>query len=246
MKEFYVFSEELSANSVGADSKITLQKTTEVLQRLANENAERSGYGFSGLLNSANAYWVISKIRIVFEKIPHHKDVIVCRTWPIKPEKIILERDFEIKSEEDGLLISATSDWCMIDAHTRRICRIHPDTVMTDIDYLEERANAGEYTKQKYQVDDTDFCYEKTIRSSDIDMNGHTNNTKYSLMASHCFSTQFLNQNDIYTFEIHFLKESFEGEKLFIYRKELANKNYYITALNEKKQVVFRAYINFR
>ncbi len=246
MKEFYVFSEELSANSVGTDSKITLQKTTEILQRLANENAEHSGYGFSGLLERANAYWVISKMRIVFDKIPQHKEKIVCKTWPIKPEKIILERDFEIKSQTDELLVSATSEWCMIDADTRKICRIHSDTVMPGVDYLEERAKAGDYTREKYQVDNADFCYEKVIRSSDIDMNGHTNNTKYSLMASDCFSTQFLNQNDIYTFEIHFLKESFEGEKLFIYRKELANKNYYITALNEKKQVVFRAYINFR
>ncbi len=246
MKEFYEFTEELPSNAVGANSKITLQKTTELLQQLANDNAEHSGYGFEGLLSRANAYWVISKIRIAFTKMPYHRQKIVCKTWPIKPNKITLERDFEIKDINGDLLISATSEWCMIDAETRRICRIHGDTVMPGIDYIEERAAAGAYTKQKFDVDENDFCFDRVIRSSDIDMNGHTNNTKYSLMAADCFAVEFLKENDISSFEIHFLKESFEGQKLSIYRKKIADSLFYVTAINADNQSVFRAFLEFK
>lgn len=246
MKEFYEFTEELPSNAVGANSKITLQKTTELLQRLANDNAEHSGYGFEGLLSCSNAYWVISKLRILFTKVPHHRQKIVCKTWPIKPNKITLERDFEIKDANGNLLISATSEWCMIDAKTRRICRIHGDTVMPGIDYIEERATTGEYTKQKFDVEKEDFCFDRVIRSSDIDMNGHTNNTKYSIMAADCFTVEFLKENDISSFEIHFLKESFEGQKLSVYRKKISDSLFYVTAINADKQSVFRAFLEFK
>ncbi len=245
MKEFYEFTQELPSNAVGANSKITLQKTTELLQQLANDNAEHSGYGFEGLLSRANAYWVISKIRVVFEKMPYHREKTVCKTWPVKPNKITLERDFEIKDVNGNLLISATSEWCMIDAETRRICRIHGDTVMPGIDYIEERAAAGEYTKQKFNVDECDFCFDRVIRSSDIDMNGHTNNTKYSLMAADCFTTDFLKEHDFKSFEIHFLKESFEGETLSVYKKQLSDSLFFVMAVNSDNQVVFRTFLEF-
>ena len=246
MKEFYEFTEELPSNAVGVNSKITLQKTTELLQQLANDNAERSGYGFEGLLKRANAYWVISKMRIIFQKTPYHRQKIVCKTWPITPNKITLERDFEIKDITGELLVSATSEWCMIDADTRRVCRIHGDAVMPGIDYIEERATTGEYTKQKFDVEDKDFCFERVIRSSDIDMNDHANNTKYAIMVTDCFTTDFLKEHDFASFEIHFLKECFEGQTLSVFRKQLSDNLYYVNALNADKQSVFRAYLEFK
>ena len=246
MKEFFEYSKELTVNDVDASRKLSLMHITEILQLLANGNAERGGYGFAGLLKNNNAFWVLTKIKLVCGDLPKHKEKITCKTWPIKPSKLTLERDFEIRGANGDVVIAATSEWCLIDADTRRIKRIEGDTVMPGLDYIEDRAIVPEYTKQKIEISDEDFCYDRVIRSTDIDMNGHTNNTKYTLMAVDCFSNDFLLQKAVNNYEIHFVKECVEGDKLTLYCKKIGENSFYITSLKNESQVVFRAFIDFR
>lgn len=244
-KEFFEYTEELSVNTVDVERKITLMHIFEILQLLANENAERSGYGFEALLKNNNAFWVLTKIRLKAYKLPVHRERINCKTWPIKPNKLTLERDFEIRDKNSETAVSATSEWCLIDAQTRRIKRIDGNEVMPGIDYIEQRALLGEYSRQKVEVTQEDFCYERVIRTTDIDMNGHANNTKYIAMAVDCFTTEFLKQNRVAEYEIHFVKECTEGDKLSVYLKQTAENSYYITAFKDETQVVFRSFISF-
>ena len=246
MKEFFEYEKELTVNDVDASRSLSLMHITEILQLLANSNAERSGYGFEGMLKSNNAFWVITKIKIVCGDLPKHKEKITCKTWPIKPGKLTLERDFEIRGTNGEVAVAATSEWCLIDADTRKIKRIVGEEVMPGLDYIEDRATVPEYTKQKIEISDEDFCYERVIHSTDIDMNGHANNTKYTLMTVDCFSNDFLSQNTVNNYEIHFVKECAEGDKLNIFRKQTGENSFYITALKDETQVVFRAFIDFK
>lgn len=245
MKEFFEYSKELTVNDVDASRELSLIHIVEILQLLANGNAERSGYGFEGLLKNNNAFWILTKIKFVCKNLPKHREKINCKTWPIAPDKVKLERDFEICDSDNNVCVAAKSEWCLIDANTRRIKRIVGEDVMPGLDYIESRALDEDFTKVKIDVSSEDFCYERVIRSSDIDMNGHANNTKYTLMVADCFTSEFLSKNILKGFEIHFVKECIEGEKLAVYRKKTANNSYYITALKNETQVVFRAYIDF-
>lgn len=246
MKEFFEYTEELTVNDVDCNLKMTLAHTVDVLQILANENAERGGYGFKALLDNNNAFWVLTKIKIKCNTMPLHREKVVCKTWPITPGKLTLERDFEIKDNRGKVAVAATSEWCLIDAETRRIKRIDGNTVMPNIDYIEARALVGEFTKQKIEIGENDFCFERVIRSTDIDMNGHANNTRYTFMAMDCFTTQFLKDNDIDSYEIHFVKECTEGDKLLVFKKQISENGYYITATKGENQTVFRAFVNFK
>ncbi len=246
MKEFFEYTDALTANDVDCNLNMTLSHTVDILQILANENAERSGYGFKALLENNNAFWVLTKIKIKCNKMPKHREKVICKTWPIAPEKLTLERDFEIKDEKGDIAVAATSEWCLIDAGTRRIKRIDGNSVMPGIDYIDERAVNSEYTKQKIDIAECEMCYERTIRATDIDMNGHANNTRYTAMAIDCFTTEFLRDNELDTYEIHFVKECTEGEKLSIYRKQMDEKSYYITANKGDNQIVFRAFMHFK
>ena len=73
MKEFFEYSKELTVNDVDASRKISLVHIAELLQLLANGNAERSGYGFEGLLKNNNAFWVLTKIKFACNKLPCHR-----------------------------------------------------------------------------------------------------------------------------------------------------------------------------
>ena len=224
---------------------MTLAHAVNVLQILANENAERGGYGFKALLDSNNAFWVLTKIKIKCNQMPMHREKVLCKTWPITPGKLTLERDFEICDSDNNVCVAAKSEWCLIDANTRRIKRIVGEDVMPDLDYIESRALDEDFTKTKIDVSSEDFCFERVIRSSDIDMNGHANNTKYTLMVVDCFTSEFLAKNILKGFEIHFVKECIEGEKLAVYRKQTAENSYFITAVKNETQVVFKAFVNF-
>ncbi len=246
MKEFYEYTELLTVNDIDCNLKMTLAHAVDTLQILANENAERSGYGFKALLDSNNAFWVLTKIKIKCNAMPRHREKVTCKTWPIVPGKLTLERDFQIKDMNGSVAVAATSEWCLIDADTRRIKRIDGNAVMPGIDYIEERAVDSQYTKQKIDFSECEMCYERTIRATDIDMNSHANNTRYTYMAIDCFTTAFLSENDVDTFEIHFVKECIEGDKLIVYRKQTGDNSYYITAVKDDNQTVFRVFIDFK
>ncbi len=246
MKEFFEYTEELTVNDVDCNLKMTLAHAVDTLQILANENAERGGYGFKALLDSNNAFWVLTKIKIKCNQMPMHREKLLCKTWPIKPGKLTLERDFEIKNMNGAVAVAATSEWCLIDAETRHLKRIDGNAVMPGIDYIDERAVDTEYTKQKIDIAECEMCFDRTIRATDIDMNGHANNTRYTFMVIDCFTTAYLVDNDIDTYEIHFVKECIECDKLTVYRKQIGDNSYYITAIKDGNQTVFRAFINFK
>ncbi len=246
MKEFFEYQKELTVNDVDASRNLSLMHITEILQLLANGNAERSGYGFEGLLKSNNAFWVLTKIKLKCGDLPKHRDKITCKTWPIKPGKLTLERDFEICGANGEVAVAATSEWCLIDADTRKIKRIVGQEVMSGLDYIEKRAINPEYTKRKFEIDSGDFCYQRVIHSTDIDMNYHTNNTKYTFMVLDCFTNEFLTKKRVDNYEIHFVKECVEGDRLNIFSKQTGENSFYITALKDETQVVFRAFIDFK
>lgn len=246
MKEFFEYTSELTVNDVDCNFKMTLAHAVDILQILANENAERGGYGFNAVLSSNNAFWVLTKMKLQCSKMPKHREKIACKTWPIAPGKLTLERDFEIRDKDGAVAVAATSEWCLIDAETRRIKRIDGNTVMPGIDYIDERAVKAEYTKQKIDISECEKCFERTIRATDIDMNGHANNTRYTFMAIDCFTTAFFGENDIDAYEIHFVKECIEGDELTVYRKQTGDSSYYVTAIKNDNQTVFRAFLNFK
>lgn len=243
MPDFFETDAVIGNNDADAFSRLSLFGAASLMQYLATVNSLKNGYDRETLVKNSNGFWIVSKIRMNFKSVPKLNDKIHMKTWEVKPGRIIIPRDFEFSDTDGNLLVAATSEWCILDITSHRPRRLDSTVVNVDGCFKSERADAGEFSRFKYELTDADLCFKRIIRSSDIDENGHTNNVIYSRIVTDCFTTDFLRKNTVATYELHFINESREADELCVYKKE-CDSGFYIEAVCGEKTVI-KAFLTF-
>ncbi len=203
--------------SVEKSVKSFIKKAAEMVEIMATENAENFGYGRSVIAENGG-FWVILKIRFSIENYPKKNGVITAETWPLPPGRLKVERQYRIKEKNGNVLLNAASEWCVLSLENRRPLRMETDVFSGGHEYFNEKSGAGDFTKIPKDFGEQDFCFERVIGKDDIDLNNHTNNKKYTEMVLNCFTDDFLDKSPIKSYELHFVKETYLGDKIRIYK----------------------------
>ena len=189
----------------------------------------------------SNAFWVVTKMKVIPQKPIETGDKISVTTWTRELGTVRALRDCSIKV---GRSVKAKflAEWCCLDFETRKLRRLnsicYPDLVMEKTDYVKT-----DFSNLKETVSDNDFVYTRVIRSTDIDVNQHTNNLKYNYIAIDAFSIEELKSLRIKEYEIYFINESYEGDKIDVYKKKV--KNYYYIEGKSEDKTIFKAVMKF-
>lgn len=224
------------------DVKSFVKTVAQMIEFMATENAEKYGYGRDVVISNGG-FWIVSKIRFKVNKYPEQSGGFIAETWPLPPGKIKVERQYRLKAQNGETLVLAASEWCVLNLETRRPMRMESDVFSGGHEYYTESSDAGEFTRIRPIADEKDFCYEREIVDSDIDINEHTNNKKYTEMVLDCFTDEYLSKNPIKTYELHFVKETVKGDKIRIY-KILQDSSVLITGISGGA-TVFNALLEF-
>ena len=96
----------------------------------------------------------------------------------------------------------------------------------------------------KEQINSSDYVYTRVIRSTDIDVNNHTNNLKYNQIAIDAFSVDELKSIEVKEYEIYFVNETYEGDKIDVFKKKVKN-IFYLEGRVEDK-IIFKVVINLK
>ncbi len=195
-----------------------LLRIMQLMQDVATEHAEKLGIGWH-VLDENGKFWVLSKVKTEFFR-PVTRNTLSFKlyTWPLEPNRFCSERCFTA-TDRDGLLFSSYSLWSMVDRNTRKMVSA---TVMNDFYH-------GEYSSVRSDVDGTfervrmdsdfEFCYEKTVRRSDLDQNGHVNNTNYVVFAEDVLPAE----EHVKAMEITYHRELKFGDTVKIFAKRREN-----------------------
>lgn len=194
-----------------------IKTAADAVEIMATENAEKFGYGRSVIL-AEGGFWIISKIRFAIENYPVTSGEIIAETWPLPPHKIKVERQYRLRDNGGNILLNAASEWCVLNTDTRRPMRMDTDVFSGGHEYFDEKSGAGDFTRIRPTFTDNDFCYDRKIIESDIDINEHTNNKKYTEMVLNCFTDEYLSEHPIKTYELHFVKETRLGDTIRIFK----------------------------
>lgn len=161
-----------------------------------------------------NAMWVFSRNRVEIYKTLHWMDEYTaeCYISSIGNAKMIV--DTVIKSE-NKIVIAARTQLCALDMSTGRIRRC--DTVGID-----EKINT-EFPEIDIEFTNTHFIPTELVDTAvsqftDIDYCQHTNNMTYVRYVINQYSLSYIKENPITAIEIQFINQTFEGDKLEIYR----------------------------
>ena len=160
---------------------------------------------------------LVSRVSFRIHKYPVENQHIVLHTWEEKSETLQFVRAYEVLSEEGEKLISGLSTWLLVDLNSRRLMPVKkfdemglrvPSELQTEHDLIP----CGKITVSP----EAKLLAERKICYSDIDANGHTNNSRYAAFAVDALPAEL--RNKAFTdFRINFSKEAVIDDTLKIY-----------------------------
>lgn len=239
-----VHTEKYITNDVEIDvnENVSAIDILRLLQRVTFTHSKILGLDHQTMIDRDNAFWVITKMKFVQNHPISADQNLTLKTWTHTPQAVRFVRDLQIKSK-NKIMVSGKSEWCCLDYQTRALRR-SSSIKYPDLEMKETKQNNLTFTNLKVDVEKKDFVYTKIIMPTDIDVNLHTNNLKYNVMALDALSLDDLQNKTIKEYEIYFVNESRIGEKIDIYKKKVHNL-IYIEGKREDT-TIFKSVIKFK
>ena len=231
-----VYSKEFVVNShdVGVDKKLTLPGMLQFLQETASVHADLSGFGHKEMLET-KLFWVLTQLKMIMKKWPLWNQKVEITTWSRAPKDFQAIRDFEIRV--NGEVIGEVSSlWMVLDGRTRKPVKIK--NLPTTIEILEERQLS--FLPKRVLFDQTPEK-EKMIcvRNSDLDMNRHVNNVKYSQWILDTLPLEELLKLQINEYEINFISEAYCEDEVLIKRFRKGNELFFMGIKEGSSRPIF-------
>lgn len=206
----------IDLRDVDFTKKLKLSTLFSYFQDVASLASIDLGYGIETLEKKFGVAWILTRIRVDIIRHPVWDEEITIETWPLEPGKIEFDRDFLVKDANGDIIIRAVSKWVIMDIKERKIKR----TEVINIQYPEkrtERAIEGKIGKLK-DFGKLEEAYNKVIGYSDIDFNGHLNNSKYVDYIMDCFPVEEHKNHTIKSIDLNFNQEALPGDSITLFK----------------------------
>lgn len=209
-KAVWTQSQAITSYLVDFQRRLSLPGLLALFQEMAWNHAEHSGHGYSMITEHSHA-WVLARQHIEVQRWPAWNEVVELRTWLRPPRGLLVFRDFEIVGCARGV-----GTWMSIDIATR-----HPRAPQLGSAQFQR---AGHHPFQPVRIEP----FEKgeglatfQVRPGDLDLNGHVNNLRYAQWILDSLPIQTHRQHQLQSYEVNFLAEVCEGDRVTVQRGPL-------------------------
>jgi acyl-ACP thioesterase len=199
----------LRFGDIDPSDRLTLAAAFDYFQEAAISHAESLRVGREALARLGQC-WVLFRISVVFDRRPRWGYTYTVRSWPRGSDRLFAIRDYDIRDMSDKPLVRARAHWLTLDLKTRRPLR--PEAVVESLplnDGLDALPDgAGELPVRKR----LSKAAERRALYSDIDYNGHVNNTRYIQWLQDVTEPKILERAFRMRLDVNYLTETKPGE----------------------------------
>lgn len=175
MNKTYELTYNLTTNYYDAANHLSIQGALDLMQNVAARHAYLLGAGKSHL-EAKGLFWVIARSELEFISFPLTPIAVKIITWPTKPTRFYFDRYYKIiDTTTNEVIVIARSRWVLVDVFARKI--VSSDTYKYPLEKYHEEVlfdNDFKRIEMSQNVVGTHI-----VRPSEIDENGHLNNSKY-------------------------------------------------------------------
>ena len=157
-----------------------------------------------------NYFWAVIRQKMEITRLPNTGETITVKTWPMPTTRVAYPRATEGFDEAGNSLFKVISLWVIMDMESRAM--VLPGKSGVDVagtsfgTELKAPAGlpAGEFTDSAL----------RTVSFSDLDVNGHMNNTRYLDWICDLLPAKFHKEHPMKAVTICYMSEALEGQQL--------------------------------
>lgn len=195
-------------------------------------------------LSRRGLFWAVTRHRVQVTRLPVRGEKIHIETWPLPTTRVAYPRSMVAYDEKGHELFRSISVWVLMDRNTRNM--ILPGksgiAVPGTLRGLELATPTGLVARDMADSRNRTVCF------TDLDRNGHMNNTKYLDWVSDLLPSAFHQGHPVKEFTVCYLSESREGQELGLhwgFQEENCLQVDAYRAAEEKQERVFSTRILF-
>ena len=208
-----IWTQEYEVNTflVNPHKRLGLFGLLNLLQDTAWIHATHLGHGHEDMIRE-QALWVLTRQKLTMHDWPLWGHKVQVRTWVRPISGISAIRDFEVLS--DGKVVGeCVTSWLTLDMQTRKPIssknRARETYFRTDHNLT---INTAKVPLQTHLSPLIQFA----VRNSDLDMNGHVNNTRYAQWILDSIPMHMHETYTLKTYEVNFLAETHNHDRVII------------------------------
>ena len=179
------------------------------VQEVAGIHATSLGAGYDALI-AKNLFWAILRTHVQISRLPRSGETIRLETWPMPTSRVAYPRSVVAYDETGEEVFRAISLWCLMDTESRSMVLPGKSGVMVEGTLRgNELAVPGSLA-----IKTLENTAARTVRFSDLDRNGHMNNTRYMEWIGDLLPAAFHRSHTPMELTICYHSEAMEGEAL--------------------------------
>ncbi len=208
-----IYSQEFTVtdNCVDCYGNLKLSTLLYYAQEVAGRHFDRIAMTYEQLARQG-MFWAIIRQRVRIHRLPVSGETIRVETWPMPNSRVAFPRNVVAYDDRGNELFRVLSLWVLMDVNTRAMILpgksglALPGTLRGD----ELPAPASLPAKELKHHRIRPVCF------TDLDRNGHMNNTKYLDWIADLLPSRFHESHTPAEFTVCYLSEAREGQELTI------------------------------
>ena len=209
MEPIYSQKFEISDLCVDCFGRLKSSMLLYFAQEAAGQHCIRLGLPWEHLAERG-LFWAVIRHRIQVERLPMRGETITVTTWPMPTTRVAYPRALEATDEQGNVLFRIVSLWVLMDLNTRAM--VLPGKSGVEVNGTlrgTELAVPGSLVPKNLSG-----LAERKVHYSQLDRNGHMNNTKYLEFAEDLLPAGFHSTHVLKECVLCYLSEVREGQIL--------------------------------
>ena len=192
-KTIFTETYKVRSTQVNLNNQLGLYGVLGMLQDIAAEHASYLGFGYKQLVQKG-FFWALIQQKLKMNYWPQWNERITVKTWSLPVQGVYAFREVELYYN-DQKIGECASTWITMDIATRR-----PIELTEQQEIFHPRTDGG--------------LNQFKVRVSDLDVNAHVNNVKYTQWALDMMTERNHREFTIKEYDINFLSETFMGDEM--------------------------------
>lgn len=155
-------------------------------------------------------FWAVIRHRLQVSRAPVAGDVLTVETWPMPTTRSAFPRATAAYDQNGNEVFRCVSLWVLMDRNTRAmVLPGKSDIALTGVVRGNELSTPSSILPKAAQN-----CFHRVVGYTDLDRNGHVNNTRYLDWVDDLLSSDFHKEHTVKELSVCYLSEAKEGQTM--------------------------------